>query len=232
MKLLVSDYDLTLNVMDYDVRFNLYAINKFRKNGNMFFLNTGRSYESIKREINKYRINYDYLGCCDGNLVLNRNNDIVYCNNLSKSILSEINSLRDEFDFKVNEVCYKNNVLEYEIRVIENEIFDRNLREIAIKNDLLVSKFTIPVIKNYKFRKISIYFLYDKKINKSYATDYISKLENIEKCDIFTIGDNHNDYEMIRDYNGYTFTWGKKEVKDVSDGKVLSVASLVKKIMR
>ena len=73
MKLLVSDYDLTLNSFDYDVRFNMYFIEKFQRDGNLFFLNTGRNYESIRREISKYRINFDYLGCCDGNLVLNKN---------------------------------------------------------------------------------------------------------------------------------------------------------------
>ena len=85
---------------------------------------------------------------------------------------------------------------------------------------------------NFKLKKVVYYFIGDKNINKSSSTSFVSNLENIPKCDIFTIGDNHNDYEMVRDFNGYTFPWGTRNVKEVSCGQVLSVASLVKRIVR
>ena len=169
MKLLVSDYDLTFNVLDYDVRFNVKAIDRFRKNGNLFFLNTGRSFESIKKEVLKYHINYDYLGCCDGNLVLNKNGDIIYCNNLSRMIFYQIDKLSDEFNFNLKEITYNNHVLEYEVKVIENEMFDSRLREIALKNDLVVTRFNEKRIIEGKIQRCWVYFLYDKKISKSYA---------------------------------------------------------------
>ena len=97
---------------------------------------------------------------------------------------------------------------------------------------MIVKKFITFERKNPKLEKNVIYYLCDQKINKSTATSFVSSLENVEFCDIFTIGDHYNDLEMIRDFNGYTFPWGKKEVKEVSKGKVLSVASLVKKISR
>lgn len=232
MKLLVSDYDLTFNVLDYDVFFNVRAIERFRKQGHLFFLNTGRNYESIKKEIDKYHINYDYLGCCDGNLVLNRHNKIVSVSNLSPMIYNEIDKLHQEFSFKLECISYHGNVLEYAIETLENEEFENRLRECASRNNLSFAKFSGPRIINGKIKKMYVYFLYDKSFNKSSATDYVGKLENISKCDIFTIGDNHNDLEMIRDFNGYTLPWGKKTVKEVSSGKVLSVKGLVKKITR
>lgn len=232
MKLLVSDYDLTFNVLDYDVKSNVKAIDRFRENGNLFFLNTGRSYESIKKEVKKYNINYDYLGCCDGNLILNKNNEIIFCNNLSRLIFYEIDKLHDDFKFDIVNINYKGNILEYEVKTLENSLFESRLHEIALRNGLLINRFVEKRAINGKLQKVQLYFLYDKNISKSFATSYVSKLENIEKCDIFTIGDNHNDYEMIKDFNGYTFPWGKKKVKGVSEGTVLSVKGLVKKIMR
>lgn len=232
MKLLVSDYDLTFNVLDYCVRVNINAVNKFMKNGNKFFLNTGRCFESIKEEIDKYHINYDYLGCNDGNLVLNRNNDILFCSNLSINILNELETLKKDYHFDINLFKYQDNILEYEIKTMPNLKFDLILNTFALNNGLCIKKFEIPRIVNGKLMKMWVYYLYDKKVNKASATDLVGKLENIEKYDIFTIGDNLNDYEMIRDYNGYTFPWGRKEVKEVSDGQVLSVKGLVKKISR
>lgn len=232
MKLLVSDYDLTFNVLNYEVWFNVKAVDKFMKNGNKFFLNTGRCFESIKEEIDKYHINYDYLGCNDGNLVLNRNNDILFCSNLSINILNELESWKKDYDFDINLFKFQDNILEYEIKILPNLRFDLILKTFALNNGLCLKKFEIPRIVNGKLMKMWVYYLYDKKVNKASATDLVGKLENIEKCDIFTIGDNLNDYEMIRDYNGYTFPWGRKEVKEVSDGRVLSVKGLVKKISR
>lgn len=232
MKLLVSDYDLTLNVLDFGVWFNVNAINKFRENGNTFFLNTGRDYKSIKREINKYHINYDYLGCNDGNLILNRNNDIIFCSDLPNDYLLEIEKLKNNYDIDINIFKYQGNVLEYEIRTLPNWNLDLNIRYLASKNNLCVKKFEESKIINSKLQRVWIYYLYDEKVNKASATALVAQLENIEKCDIFTIGDNHNDLEMLREFNGYTFPWGKKEVKNVSNGQVLSVRNLVKKISR
>ena len=56
MKLLSSDYDGTLNVFEYDIWLNLAYINNFISRGNIFVLNTGRAYDSITKEIDKYQI--------------------------------------------------------------------------------------------------------------------------------------------------------------------------------
>ena len=64
-KLLVSDYDLTLKLIyDFDndllIRANVAAIKKFMDEGNIFMLNTGRAYDSIKEEVNKNHVPYNY----------------------------------------------------------------------------------------------------------------------------------------------------------------------------
>ena len=51
MKLLVSDYDKTLKNGSVILKLNLKYLKKFIQDGNMFLLNTGRPYQSIKKEI-------------------------------------------------------------------------------------------------------------------------------------------------------------------------------------
>lgn len=234
MKLLSSDYDLTLNSFDYDLWINLRFIEKFRKKGNIFLLNTGRSYESIKSEINKYRINYDYLSCCDGNLILNRDHQIKHCTNLDKAIYNNLDKLQENYgNINITPIKYQDNVLEYEVRVgVNNLAFENELAIFCKKNKLSLKRFEKFELNKFKLKKVVYFYLCDERINKSTATSFVSELENIRKCDIFTIGDHHNDLEMVRDFNGYTLPWGKSEVKEVSNGQVLSVASLVKKISR
>ena len=56
------------------------------------------------------------------------------------------------------------------------------------------------------------------------------KVLNIDRDNVFTVGDNYNDYQMVKDYHGYTMPWGKQELKEVCEGITPSVSSLIKKI--
>ena len=44
-----------------DLKLNIKRLNKFIQDGNIFLLNTGRPYDSIIKEIIKYKIPYHYL---------------------------------------------------------------------------------------------------------------------------------------------------------------------------
>ena len=68
MKLLVSDFDGTFDSRNSKsaIDKNIEAIKRFRDQGNIFAIATGRHYESIRKKIEKYQIPYDYLVCADG----------------------------------------------------------------------------------------------------------------------------------------------------------------------
>ena len=234
MKLLSSDYDKTLNTFDYDLMFNMVAIERFMREGNVFLLNTGRSYKSIKREIDKHRIKYDYLGCCDGNLLLRKNDDIIYCTNLELSIYDELKKLEEKYkNMIVTPIMHNDRILEFEVKMyFENTECNIELYNICHKYGLSHKVFEQIEFKNLKLVRVRNIYLCDQKVSKSSATKLVGELENISKCDIFTIGDHHNDIEMIRAFNGYTLPWAKQEVKNVSNGVCLSVAGLVKKMQR
>lgn len=225
MKLLASDYDCTLNTFECDLRFNIIFIKKFIQKGNIFVLNTGRSYESIKSEINKFHIPYNYLACNDGNLLLDHNNNLISCTNIENK-LDDLLEFKEKFSkMEIRPFKFNENVLEYEITNVNiNETFLNELQKFCTHHGLCYKTFRVL---NRKFLYIGI-----SNISKSSAIREISRMENIQEKDIYTIGDHLNDIEMIRDFNGYTLPWGKKEVKEVSQGVCLSVASLIKKISR
>ena len=90
MKLLASDYDKTLYTNKRNLMLNIDAVNKFRENGNLFALVTGRSFVSIKQEINYYNIKYDYLACNNGLIVFDNEDNIIDSSILSQSNLDYI----------------------------------------------------------------------------------------------------------------------------------------------
>ena len=77
-KLLVSDYDGTILTTKNDLKLNLRFINKFMNNGNIFCLSTGRPFDSIYEEIQKYNIEFDYLTCCNGRVLLDNQYNILF----------------------------------------------------------------------------------------------------------------------------------------------------------
>lgn len=94
MILLASDYDNTLNAFDLDLYINIFYLEDFIKKGNLFLLNTGRPYKSIKREINKYKIPYNYLSCNDGNILFDNNSNVLYNSNLDYNLFLELENLK------------------------------------------------------------------------------------------------------------------------------------------
>ena len=115
MILLASDYDNTLNTFDLNLYINIIYLKKFMEKGNIFLLNTGRAYESIKREIDKYQIPYNYLGCNDGNILFDKDSNILYNSNLSNNLFSEFENLKKKFDVIIEPIKFQDNLLEFEI---------------------------------------------------------------------------------------------------------------------
>ena len=72
-KVLISDYDQTFYLNDEDIEKNKIYVEKFRKEGNIFVLATGRSYYDMQRKIEQYNIKYDYLIINHGASILDEN---------------------------------------------------------------------------------------------------------------------------------------------------------------
>ena len=77
MYVLASDYDGTLKTRIHDLRINIKSLKKFRSLGNKFIIATGRSFESIKKEIDKFEIPFDYLSCNDGAVSFNDSLEVI-----------------------------------------------------------------------------------------------------------------------------------------------------------
>ena len=223
MKLLVSDYDQTLSMDDITIKFNINKINEFRKNGNLFMISTGRNYESISKEIKKYNIEYDYLSCSDGATLYSSENKPIFASKLNYEDNKIVDYLKLKYKNKINIINTNSDGDKLpEEKVIE--IKDSNYKEI------------IKDIKQYfeRYLNNSNYFIWHrriyitpKNINKSTTINYLEEKLNISKSEIFTIGDHNNDFEMIKDYNGFTMLWGTKKAKQYALKQYMIMSNLI-----
>jgi len=224
-KLLVSDYDMTFKYRDEklckDEVDNIIKVKKFIDDGNIFMISTARQYKSILEAIKKYNIPYNYLSCLNSNLVLDSSGNILSINYLdSDEMQCIINQLYKEYYYRP--IDYNGNV------TLTNMI----AYQFYLKSKEIITLDKIPnVIRDnfgYDYYCNSGY-IYSSKYKKDYGVELIKKKENIEKQNIFTIGDEIDDIPMIKEYNGYTVNWGNETKKYALD-TVDSVGQLVDKI--
>jgi len=88
MKLLASDYDDTFNT--YDLEKNIRAVKKFMNDGNLFVIATGRSYPQMKKDIEQYHIEYNYLVCNDGALIFDNAGKVLYRKDIEQYLVKPI----------------------------------------------------------------------------------------------------------------------------------------------
>lgn len=223
MNLLVSDYDQTVSTDDLSIRFNIKKINEFRKNGNLFMLSTGREYLSIKNEVKKWNIKYDYLSCADGTTMYDRDDKLIFISKMDKDDVKVSEFLKKQYGQKINiyDIISDNSNIPEE-KVIQ--IFDINF--IQISRD--ITKFLDENLINSTYStNLNCIYLKHKEASKALTIRYLENEIGIEKRNIFTIGDHNNDYEMIRDYNGFTMLWGTKKAREYAIKRYLLMSGII-----
>lgn len=232
-KVLVVDYDRTLFINNDDMLNNINSINKFRENGNIFIIATGRTYNSLKKEIDKYNIEYDYLILNHGSLVIKKDKSTLFHYKIDKNILFDITNYLSKYKPK--------SVMHSYYTEDTNDINNPDISKITIgfqKDIETFKKIMMDIVKKYN-NKLNIYFtqnyeieIISKETNKSRAIDLLMKKVNFKKENIYTIGDSYTDIEMINDYNGSCM---EKSVDILKNNKNIkkysSVSVLIKDIL-
>lgn len=232
-KVLVVDYDRTLFINNDDMLNNINSVNKFRENGNIFIIATGRTYNSLKKEIDKYNIEYDYLILNHGSLVIKKDKSTLFHYKIDKNILFDITNYLSKY--KPKSVMYSYYTED------TNDINNPDISKITIgfqKDIETFKKIMMDIVKKYN-NKLNIYFtqnyeieIISKETNKSRAIDLLMKKANFKKENIYTIGDSYTDIDMINDYNGSCM---EKSIDILKNNKNIkkysSVSVLIKDIL-
>lgn len=202
MIILSSDYDGTLKTRIHDLRINIREIHKYRELGNIFVLNTGRPYGSIRKEIKRFDIPFDYLCCNDGAVIFDEHLDVVKETTLKPNQVRHIKNLVPYFyGFKIDHFYTAKEVSNKEVEgPIEIEI----IKPDGAKFDALTSLITETVSETEYFAwKNSLYV--KSNVSKSKALEEIARIIDpmINPASIYTIGDEANDLEMIKNHHGF-----------------------------
>ena len=221
MKLLVSDFDGTYYVDDENILINNLKIKEFRSKNNLFMLSSGRSFKSLKAMCMKYNIEYDYLSCCDGSILYDKFDNIIIKYDLNQGIINEFLNLKELVNIKKIQYSYPDdyyNELKDEPLigcniVIENmNITDEFLNKFSeLENKYIEYDFLV-----YKHDDVTFFCLKNKGINKSTTINYLKDSLSILHDNIYTFGDNDNDYYMLKYFNSYHIGEVTDKIKEVT----------------
>ena len=137
-----------------------------------------------------------------------------------------------EFNEELNllEWKYGSTILEYGFIPKDEDMIVNKKNQPRIYNNIDV---IAKLYNTYYFviRK-KLMMLKRKDVNKTSMIEEVQRINDVDYDDIYTIGDNINDYRMVKEYHGYTLPWAKKSLIDVCEGVVPSVRTLIKRIER
>ncbi len=256
MKLLVSDFDGTLSSDHRSINdANIDAIKQWRKKGNKFAIATGRSYFMIEPVIRRTGLEVDYVICNNGGAIYH-NDEVVYSEKLGIHIddldpfikdyhVTAINatdlkglyfnaflrklSLKSLMFFfyvrfvEVKEKMIKRKHLE---ELIQITLMTKSKEEAARLAGVINETFDVNAIPN-----ASIIDIGKGNITKASALHHLN--DEVEAFDeIYTIGDELNDLEMISDFTGFTMTKGLEVLKKVANKSYNEVSELVLDLIR
>lgn len=193
MKLLVSDYDGTIEVSplfkdSYIPKGTISNIRHFIDSGNKFMIATARPYDSIIKEVDSYNIPYDFISTLNG-CIVHDNNGVIFSKDIELNI-KELSDLYSCID-KIEEIKDKDKVLYY---IFRTKLFKSSRKLI---NHLKESGLDV------QSWFLNTYNIAHPASNKVDSVKFIQESHGIHDCDVITVGDAKDDLEMIKNYHSY-----------------------------
>ena len=221
MNLLVTDYDGTLFTDSKSISKNIKKLQELQKHHFYIMISTGRCLPSIKEEITKYHIPYDYLNCADGALIYDNQDNLLKCYKMSHQIIKQILNFKDNISYKEIQISYNDGYSDQyyhkPISSINIVIDNQNITSQIIKDFQKLQEnnpqynFLIYTHTNTSFLCVK-----DKGVSKALGIAYLKNKLKIANKNIYVIGDGNNDMEMIKEYKGYNIKNSTINYKEIS----------------
>ena len=227
MKILASDFDDTIYFLNDEERNkkNIEAIKKFVAHGNIFCIITGRNYTDLKKLLNENSIPYSYLICEDGAKIFNNMDFCIDTTLLEENEIKEIILILEKencdyyLDDGYNKTEYYGDCVKIVVNCTDTEEKNRIVKMIKEKMDIHIyaSRFHVNIIH--------------KTVNKENALKKLFNMENLNYSLLHVIGDNDNDYEMLKTFNGAVIKKHHKVLDELNLDEYDTLSDYIEELM-
>ena len=227
MKILASDFDNTIFYEDNpDINGkNIEAIRKFVSYGNIFCIITGRNFTSLKQYLTKYNIPYSYLVCEDGAKIFNNMDYCISTTYLSRNEIMTIEEVlkNEKCDYYLDDGYNKTEFLDDCVKVV--------VRCADKKEQQRIVKCVKEKINVHIYASRSHVNIIHKSVNKRHALKTLMNLEELDYHLLHVIGDNDNDYEMLKEFDGAVIKEHHEILNELKKEEVETLSDYIEKLM-
>jgi len=226
MKVVVSDltYFLTFDEM----KRNVDAINEFVKKGNVFILATSKAMNYLAEDLSMINLDCEYYICNNGAVIFDRYFNVVYRKDIKQELVRPI----------YNQLLDDDNTLEAFIDTSHGYAKDTNKSANGIvahihkpyKANILLEKICRKYPEVHGYIDDIFMNIIDANVDKASAVKHLINSYNYAKENVIVTGMNIGDYNLIKEYKGYTFENSVDDLKTISIETVKDVKELIDKI--
>ena len=228
MKILASDFDNTIYYLEDKEKNkkNVSAIKKFINQGNIFCIITGRNYSDLKKLLNENDIPYSYLVCEDGAKIFNNMDYCIDTILLDRNTIDEIIPILEEnnCDYYLDDGYNKTEYLEDVVKIVIN-CTDEKEKERMVR--IIKDKINVHIYASRTHVNII-----NKVVNKENALKKLFNLEELNINLLKVIGDNDNDYEMLKAFNGGVIKEHHKILDSLNKPEYETLADYIEELMK
>lgn len=226
MRIIASDFDNTIFFMKEDEKNqkNIAAIKKFIDLGNIFIIITGRNYKDLKKDLEKYDIPYTYLICDDGAKIFDENDECINTIRLGYNAINNVIPIleQENADYYLDDGYTKNDNKKDCVKIVINCLSveeKKRMVEIVKHSDIHIyaSRYHVNII--------------NKVVNKERALRKLFELENLDINMLNVIGDNDNDYQMLKSFNGGVIKKHHKILDELNKDEYETLADFIEKLI-
>lgn len=223
MKIIISDIDSSMNLNRDKELIDL--INKFTNKGNLFLIATDKAINYVADMLALSSVNIEYYICNDGAVIFDKYFNVLYRKDIREDLVRPIvNTLKDD-----------ENIIETLIDTSHGFLTDTKESAngiLARPYDLVKASITLNNII-LKYPNINGYLndnwinIIDSDVSKYNSIEYLINTYNYNKEDIYVLGKDLNDLDMIKNYKGYTTYNCFEDLDSYSIGKVKDIKELL-----
>ena len=223
MKIIATDFDGTFRRHGEISESDLAAVRKWQAAGNLFGFCTGRGYMAIKET--GENVGVDFVVCGGGSAVYSGTGELIWEKSYGREVLEKILEISDSMGVDhctafggMNRwpVRSKGEKMDYPddidgIQVCSFATPDKeHSKEFADAVNRLIPEYAKAHLNGRHIDLVA------SGVTKSSGIRALMDIHGVKEEDVITVGDNYNDYDMIKDFHGYTVPNGVDAIKEIA----------------
>lgn len=256
MKLLATDYDGTLLYAKHIMPEDLQAIETWKKAGNYFAIVTGRSMESIQKQVEMYNLPVDCLITNNGGMVFDKDGDLLLSNYLdyvtSLDILYAAKMMDGVASYVVNDGVHRHRIIvdehvpEHRYFELQPDISEEEVMNIGKYAQIVLSMADFGLANsmadaiNLNFGDTVVAYankyvvdVVPKGVSKATGLEFACEWLDVDEYDTYTIGDSHNDIPLMEyGMHGAAMETSVDDVKEHALFVYSSIHEMIEEILK